>query len=345
MAARQSQGRRCRLWRRTRSGGVLLTLLLLAGLGGIAGCRRRPVNLAVPLSAWPAYEYFYLAEQTGLDRQEGLAITTVQLPDPQAVINGFARGQFQVAQLSATEVLDLCNRVPARCPVVVLVLDASEGGDQLAVHNSVASIADLKGRRVAVTFSTLGPYVLHLALQRHGLSLADVQTQHLPLEEMEQALAQGSVQAAATYPPFSEAIDQAGHSRVLFTSQESPGAILDLLVVERQLLQHQPQQVVDLVRIWQRAHRRASTDPASSLALMARRQGISAAAFRRTEAGLRYMGLRQQQQLLQPGGAVERNLRQVQAVLQKLGVSPAGGTLPAVSAAAVQAALQGEPTP
>lgn len=325
--------------------GLGLALLLLTAVSGFAGCRRRPVPLAVPVSGWPAYEYFYLAEQTGLDRQHGLAITSVQLPDPQAVINGLARGQFQVAQLSAAEVLDLCNRVPARCPVVVLVLDASEGGDQLAVHNSVASIPALKGRRVAVTFSTLGPYVLHLALQQHGLSLQDVQTQHLPLEAMEQALAQGNVQAAATYPPFSEAIEQAGHSRVLFTSRETPGAILDLLVVERQLLQRHPQQVNALVRIWQQAHRQASANPASSQALMARRQGLSAAAFRRTEAGLRYIGLRQQLLLLQPGGAVERNLRQVQAVLQQLGVSPAGGTLPAVSATAVQAALQGEPRP
>lgn len=319
--------------------------LLLAALGGLAGCSQRIAELEIPLSPWPAFEYFYLAEKTGLDRQEGLAIRSVQLPDPQAAINGFARGEFRVAQLSAVEVLDLCNRIPARCPVVVLALDASEGGDQLAVHNSVASIAALRGRKVAVTFSSLGPYVLHLALERHGLSLNDVQTVHLPLERMEGALALGTVQAAATYPPFSEAIRLAGHSRVLFSSRETPGEILDLLVVDQDFLKREPEQMAALVRVWARAHRQARSAPETSLGWMARRQGISPQAFRKTEAGLRYFNLREQQAMLQPQGQVHRNLQRVQAVLQNLGVSPVGGVLPEVSPVPVQAALKAQPTP
>jgi NitT/TauT family transport system substrate-binding protein len=316
----------------------------LVGLQLLAGCQVGPTRLEVPVSGWPAFEYFYLAEKSGLDRPEGLAIHSVQLPDPQAVMNAFARGQFEVAQLSAAEVIDLCNRVPSRCPVVVLVLDASEGGDQLAVHNSVPSIPALKGRRVAVTFSTLGPFVLHLALERHGLRLSDVQTQHVPLERMEEALAKGEVQAAATYPPFSEAIRAAGHSRMLFNSGETPGEILDLLVVDRRFLKEHPERVGDLVRVWERAQRHARTNPEASVSLMARREGISAQAFREAERGLRYFDLRQQSELLKPGGAVERNLSRVQAALQALEVSPAGGVRPTVSPAPVLAALQ-QPAP
>ncbi|MBM5825420.1 MAG: hypothetical protein FJ054_08685 [Cyanobacteria bacterium M_surface_10_m2_119] len=330
--------------RRMRRRGALATAALLGGLQLLAGCIGEPPQLQVPVSGWPAYEYFYLAENSGLDRPEGLAIRSIQLPDPQAVINAFARGKFQVAQLSAAEVIDLCNRVPEGCPVVVLVLDASEGGDQLAVHNSVPSIAALKGRRVAVTFSTLGPFILHLALERHGLRLSDVQTQHVPLERMEPALAKGEVVAAATYPPFSEAIRAAGHSRTLFDSRETPGEILDLLVVDRQFLQQHPQRVNALVRVWERAQRHARTHPDASVSRMARREGISPAAFREAERGLRYFDLPQQLELLQAGGAVERNLRRVQGALQELGVSPAGGVRPAVDAAPVQAALQ-QPAP
>ena len=326
------------------AGPAVVVAAVLAGMQLLAGCIRQPSRLQVPVSGWPAYEYFYLAENSGLDRPEGLAIRSIQLPDPQAVINAFARGQFHVAQLSAAEVIDLCNRVPERCPVVVLVLDASEGGDQLAVHNSVPSIAALKGRRVAVTFSTLGPFILHLALERHGLRLSDVQTQHLPLERMEAALAKGEVQAAATYPPFSEAIRAAGHSRMLFNSRETPGEILDLLVVDRQFLHQHPQQVSALVRVWEQAQRHARANPDTSVSQMARREGISVEAFREAERGLRYFGLQEQLELLNPGGAVERNLRRVQMALQELGVSPAAGVRPTVSAAPVQAALQ-QPAP
>lgn len=41
--------------------------------------------------------------------------------------------------------IDLCERVPERCPVVVLVLDESRGADQLAVRNDAPSLKALQG--------------------------------------------------------------------------------------------------------------------------------------------------------------------------------------------------------
>ena len=98
------------------------------------------------------------------------------------------------------EAVDFCGRAPQRCPVVVLGLDESRGADQLAVHRGIASIAALKGRTVAATYSTLGPYVLHRALERHGLSFSDVKLRNMPMVQMLSALASGEVQAAAFSP-------------------------------------------------------------------------------------------------------------------------------------------------
>ena len=293
----------------------------------------------MPLSGWPSYEYFYLASKTGLDRQEGLKITSVQLPDPQAVTNGYLRGQFVVAQLSAVELLDLCHRAPSRCPAVVLVLDESRGGDQLAVHNSVPSIQALRGQKVAVTFSTLGPYVLQLALQRHGLSLNDVQLVNMPLEKMPEALRQREVMAAAVYPPFSEMVRRQGVSRPLFSSRETPGEILDLLVVDPRELARSPDRFSRLVRVWQRAHALAESDPAAATAVMAEREGLTAREFAQGESGLRYFSLKQQLKLLAPDGPVVQNLARAQAVQTALGLSPKGSVMPQVSPSAVRGAL------
>ena len=328
-------------FRRRRAGLLSLGLpgvgLALAALLG--GCPRLPEQIEVPVSAWPSYEYFYLASKKGLDRQEGLAITSVQLPDPQAVTNGYLRGQFVVAQLSAVELLDLCHRAPARCPVVVLVLDESRGGDQLAVHNSVGSIEALRDQKVAVTFSTLGPYVLQLALQRHGLNLSDVQLINMPLEQMPEAIARREVVAAAVYPPFSEWVARKGQSRPLFSSSETPGEILDLLVVDPQELARAPERISRLVRVWQRAHALAQSDPKASAVLMARREALSPAEFKRAESGLRYFSLEEQLKLLAPQGPVVRNLAHVQTVQTGLGLTPKGSVQPQVSLKAVQGAL------
>ena len=71
---------------------------------------------------------------------------------------------MKLAQLTTVEAVDICQRVPKRCPVVVLVLDESRGADQVVVDRSLNCIAQLRSRPVAITPSTLGPFVLSRAL-------------------------------------------------------------------------------------------------------------------------------------------------------------------------------------
>mgnify|MGYP003345035721 FL=1 len=143
---------------------------------------------------------------------------------------------FRSAPLTTVEAVEICSRAPSRCPMVVLVLDESRGGDQLLARPPVAAIPQLRGRRVAVPQSTLGCFLLGRALERHGLRLADVTLSHMPLEAIPAALASGRVDAAALFPPYSErATLQAGATR-LFDSRQIPGEILHVLVVDPQAL-------------------------------------------------------------------------------------------------------------
>ncbi|HSR38863.1 MAG TPA: hypothetical protein VLL95_08110, partial [Phnomibacter sp.] len=123
------------------------------------GCHATSKVITVPISSWPGYEYLGLVASFGVDRRHGLTLDVVQYPDPQAIVHAYLRGDQPVAPLTTVEAVYLCERVPERCPVVVLVLDESRGADQLAVRNDVPSLKDLRGRTIAVTFSTLGPYV------------------------------------------------------------------------------------------------------------------------------------------------------------------------------------------
>ena len=67
--------------------------------------------------------------------------------------------------------------------------------------NAIPSIKALKGQSVAVTFSTLGPYVLSRALGQQGLALTDVQLRNIHLAKMPAALRSGEVKAAVFSPP------------------------------------------------------------------------------------------------------------------------------------------------
>lgn len=305
---------------------------------GLVACRR-PTEVTVPIASWPGYEYFHLAHARQLDQAAGLSLTPLVYPDPQDIVKAFEQGRISLAQLTTVEVVDLCSRLPQRCPVVVLILDESRGGDKLAVRRSIGSIDGLRGQRVGVTPTTLGPYVLSRALASRGMTLADVRIVPMPLADMGRRLASGEIEAAAFFPPFSDAVLADGTAVEVFNSSRIPGEIFDVLVVDRAFYRANPATVAALLRLWQQAHDLARRDP-SALALMAEREGVSPAVFRESERGLVYRSLQQQKPLLAPGGLLQRNLAAVQTVQKQLGMISGSAVLPAVSDTALRQALQ-----
>jgi NitT/TauT family transport system substrate-binding protein len=292
----------------------------------------------MPVSNWPGYEYFYLAEQKGLDAAQGLNLRTAEFPDPQAIVHAYLRGELQMAQLTTVEAVDICSRAPDRCPVVVLVINESRGGDQVAAVAGISSISQLQGRRVGLTLSSLGPYVLSRALAGEGLSLADVEVRNMPLDAMSDALAQGSVDAVAFFPPYSEVAYRDGRAHKLFDSRAIPGEIFDVLVVRPEFYAEHRNDLVRLLRAWQAAHELAQRNPATAMPLMARREGLSSEEFRMAEQGLVYFPLQVQDAMLAVDGPLQRNLEAVRRVQEQLNLVKPGSALPQVSNALVQAA-------
>jgi len=317
---------------------IALGLLLAGVLGG--ACSRPAPEITLPVSNWPGYEYFYLAELNDLAASQGLRLRTAEFPDPQAIVHAFLRGELQLAQLTTVEAVDICSRAPDRCPVVVLVLDESRGGDQVAARPGIGSLAELRGHRVGLTLSTLGPYVLSRALEKAGLSLDDVDVRTMPLAAMGDALARGAVDAVAFFPPYSELAYRNGVARRLFDSSAIPGEIFDVLVVSPEFYAAHGDTLARLLRAWQAAHDLARAEPARARAQMARREGLTPAEFSAAEQGLVYWPLHQQEAMLAPGGTLERNLEAVQAVQSALKLVTPGSALPRVSQAPVQAALR-----
>lgn len=304
----------------------------------LGGCFWQPAAVDVPVSNWPGYEYIYLAHKLGLDQRAGITIKPLQFPDPQTIVHAYLRGDVPLAQLTTVEAVDFCARAPSRCPVIVLILDESRGGDQIAVLKSVPSLHALRGEPVAVTFSTLGPYVLSRALEQHGLTLTDVQLRNIPLAQMPSALRSGEVKAAVFFPPFSDYAARDGASHTLFDSRAIPGEVFDVLAVDPAYLQRNGATVTALVRAWAAAHQAARQDPAKAVAIAAQREQLSIEEYRRAEAGLVYYSLKQQEAMLQPGGLLARNLKAVQEVQARLKLTSPTAPVPAVTPRFAEAA-------
>jgi len=81
------------------------------------------------------------------------------------------------------------------------------------------SLADLKGRRVALQKGSSSHFLTVQALKKGGLSWSDVQAVYLPPADARAAFERGAVDAWAIWDPYYAAAEGAGGVRVLATSR------------------------------------------------------------------------------------------------------------------------------
>lgn len=112
------------------------------------------------------------------------------------------------------------------------------------------SAADLKGRSVATNRGSIGHFVTLKAVTAAGLKPEDVNLRFLPPADAKLALTQGSVDAWATWEPYTAMAETAGHARVLASGRGLlPGlsylaATDDAIAGKRAVLQDFLQRVV-----------------------------------------------------------------------------------------------------
>jgi len=111
--------------------------------------------------------------------------------------------------------------VTARAAGVPLVLFGyqrmASGGEALLVKagSPLKTLADLRGKSVAVNRGGTGEYILVRGLQKAGISLADVTRIYLGPMDAKAAFARGDVDAWAIWDPFLSIAVESGEARVL----------------------------------------------------------------------------------------------------------------------------------
>ena len=302
---------------------------LAVGLGGCQGLWER-ATLRLAILDWPGYEFFYLARRRGLDRQLGYELRLNQFSSLQDQRQAYVRGDVEAIATTLPEAMAICRDAPPRCPAIVLVLDQSNGADQLIASSSVSNLASLRGRRVGLERSVLGEFVLLRALQSAGIDLTAVQLRYAGPQALVAQLKAGGLDAIVTYSPHGDALLDDPGWRLLFSSRNIPGEVVDVLAVSPELVRSRSRLVPALVNTWWAAQREAQERPGPSVVLMAQRQGVTPAQFRRSQQWIVYPDRTEQPSLLALNGPVQTTLRRLQGQMQRAGRLPTGVPLPSL---------------
>lgn len=259
---------------------VALAGLILCWIG--AGCSRpASAPLRVGNVTWPGYEPFFVAQHLGY--LDGKKVRLTEYTSASEIVRAFGNGAIEAGLMTLDEALQLAQNAPDLR--LILVTDFSNGGDVIMAKPEIASLQDLKGRRVGAETSALGAYVLMRALQLAEMKPQDLEIVPMEFSEHEAAFKEGRVDAVVTYDPIRTKLRNFG-ARQIFDSTRIPKEIVDVLVVRNAYLQAHPDTVRHLVQGYYRARTYLKEKPLEVAQITAARAKISPEEFLASLQGL-----------------------------------------------------------
>jgi NitT/TauT family transport system substrate-binding protein len=314
------------LQRQQRSRRLLASLLLLGlGTSTLTACGKAPrgdLPVRIGYSAWPGWFPWKVTEDKGLFKAAGVPVTMQWFDGYLDSIQALNAGQLDC---NSQTLDDTISSISGGADLqVVLTNDNSTGNDQIIVAPGIKSVQDLKGKKVAAEEGTVDHYLLLLGLKKAGLSASDISFVPLETGAAAAAFVAGKVDAVGVFAPFTtEALKRPGSS-TLFSSKQFPGAISDHLVCRTEFVQKNPEKIQKLVNSWFATLQQIKADPGPSLAIMAKRAGVTEAEYKAYDAGTRIFSLAENRQAMKPGSTMESlpfAAQEISTFLQEAGLA------------------------
>lgn len=168
----------------------------------------------------------------------GLTIEAVQINDYVESINQYTAGQYDGCSMTNMDALS----IPAGGGVdttALIVGDYSNGNDGIVLKGE-GDLASIKGQNVNLVELSVSHYLLARALETVGLSERDVTVVNTSDADLVAAFSTPDVIAVVTWNPLLSEIAAMPDTSKVFDSSEIPGEIIDLMVVNTDTLQANP---------------------------------------------------------------------------------------------------------
>lgn len=273
-------------------------LLLTALLGSVGlGCSpaeggketaERP-SFRVATFVWVGYAPFHLAQEKGFFEEHGIEVELLRIEDTAsrraALVSGSVDASVDIVDSFANAT---ARGVPAK---VVLKLDDSMGGDGIVVHKDIESIEGLRGKSVAYPPGQPSHFFLLSLLDDAGMSIAELDSRPMEADQAGAAFVSQSVDAAVTWEPWLTKVAELPHGKILTTSREKPGLIVDVFTVRSDYLQAHPEVVRGFIEAWLDAVEYWRENPKDANAVMAHALGLETEVFEQMVRGVRYSDL------------------------------------------------------
>lgn len=232
---------------------ALVTALAAAGVSLPAAAQEK-TEFRV---AWSIYvgwmPWGYLSDSGIMDKwaeKYGITVEIVQFNDYVESINQYTAGAFD--GVSATNMDTLSIPAGSGVDTTALIIGDYSNGNDAVILKGEGTLADLAGKPVNLVELSVSHYLLARGLDTVGLSEQDLASViNTSDADMIAAFSTSDVEAVVTWNPLvSEIVASYPEANIVFDSSQIPGEILDLMVVNTEVLDANPDFGRALVGAW-----------------------------------------------------------------------------------------------
>ena len=247
-------------------------------------------TLKLAHSTWVGYGPFYIARDKGFFKEEGVEVELTIMEDTPLKMGAFLAGQIDMVASTADEFPIYVK--PGKSVRYILAVDNSKGGDGIVATKEIATVADLKGKRVAFEEGSVSQFFFNAVLKEAGMKQSDVEAVNMTATDAGTAFAAKQIDAAVTWEPALSQGANSEHGHLLVSSAQKPGLISDVVAVTPQTAADHKDELKAFVRAWYRALKFLEDNPDEGFAIMSKGVGgwlEDPNEFKATVTGIEYL--------------------------------------------------------
>jgi aliphatic sulfonates family ABC transporter substrate-binding protein len=243
-----------------------------------------PAGVTIRLATQPSVFQPAVAQEKGYFTEEGLNV----------VLENFSYGPPIIESITAKEAdfgflgdLPAFNGIANGADIIIVgTIGTSEVMHSIIVRDAsnIASLADLKGKKIAVPFGSNTQPLVYLFLDKGGVSPDDVEIINLAVTDAVTSIVKGDIDAAVIWEPNVTVALKPGNGVSVLATAEGVKLFVDPLIARSEFTNAHPEETAKLLRALDKAGQWAMENPAEAAALVAQISSIDEDSLRITLA-------------------------------------------------------------
>lgn len=278
-----------------KKGIIAMTAMYLLLCTVLIGCAKQVTKtlasgpLKIGVNAFPTYFLWYVAEEKGFFDKRGVQVKLEWFPTYSHGLSALSSGNLDANSQTLSDTLAPVSKgIKLQIP---FIMDHSNGADGFIAKPEFSSIKELKGKKIATELGTVDHFFMLTALQKYGLKEKDIQFVNMSINDAGPAFIAGNFDAAVLWEPFLSTALASGKGKLLFSSKEMPGLLMDAIVFREEIVKQRPEDAKKVTAAWVDAVEFLKSNPKEAIAIMAKHAEITEDEFKTALDGVKVYDL------------------------------------------------------